>query len=140
MRTKPLTDIPELDNSKCVTANGDDLNCLGYTDANFKFQGHIDCNSKFLVVPKSRCDSVLIGTQFMSLLDGKDMENNDGYLVKNLMNNYNIIWSSKRICKLAKSSTKLDTAYLRVKPAFFARTVLLTQTDKAESIKWTYWL
>ena len=141
MRAKPLTDIPELKNSKFVTANGDDLNFLGYTDANVKFQGNIYCNSTFLVVPTSRCNSVLIGTNILSLLDGKDMENDDGYLASavkianNLLNNYNIVRSSKRICKIAKSSTKLDTAYLRVKSALFARTVLLTPTDKASSIK-----
>ena len=143
MRAKPLTDIPELKNSKFVTANGDDLNFLGYTDANVKFQGNICCNSTFLVVPTSRCNSGLIGTNILSLLDGKDMENDDGYLASavkianNLLNKYNIVRSSKRICKIAKSSTKLDTTYLRAKPALFARTVLLTPTDKASSIKGT---
>ena len=83
-------------------------------------------------------------TNILSLLDGKDMENDDGYLASavkianNLLNNYNIVRSSKRICKIAKSSTKLDTAYLRVKPALLARTVLLTPTDKASSINGTY--
>ena len=141
MRANPLTDIPELKNSKFVTANGDDLNFLGYTDANVKFQGNIYCNSTFLVVPTSRCNSVLIRTNILSLLDGKDMENGDGYfasavkIVDNLLNNYNIVWSSKRICKIAKSLTKLDTVYLWVKLVLFARTVLLTPTDKASSIK-----
>ena len=37
MRVKPLTDIPELKNSKFLTANGDDLSFLGYTDANVRF-------------------------------------------------------------------------------------------------------
>ena len=143
MRAKPLTDIPELKNSKFVTANGDDLNFLGYTDANVKFQGNIYCNSTFLVVPNSFCNSVLIGTNILFLLDGKDMENDDRYLASavkianNLLNNYNIVRSSKRICKIAKSSTTLDTAYLRVKLTLFARTVLLTPTDKASSIKGT---
>ena len=54
MRAKLLTDILELNNSKFVTANGDDLNFWGYTDANVKFQGNIDSNSTFLVVPQSR--------------------------------------------------------------------------------------
>ena len=53
MRAKPLTDIPELNNSKFVTANGDDLNFLGYTDENVKFQGNIDI-STFRVVLKPR--------------------------------------------------------------------------------------
>ena len=137
MRAKPITDIPELKNSKCVTANGDDLNFLGYTDANFKFQGNIYCNSTFLVVPTLRCNSVLIGTTISSLLDGMDMENDDGYLASAVKIANNFVRSSKRICKIAKSSTKLDIAYLRVKPALFARTVLLTPTDKASSIKET---
>ena len=144
MQAKPLTYIPELNNSKFVTANGDDLNFLGYTDANVKFKGNIFCNSTFLVVPKSRYNSVLIGTNMVSPLDGKDMENDDGYIASavkitnNLLNNYNIVRSSKRICKIAKSSTKFDTTYLRVKPALFTQTVLLTPTDKASSIKGTY--
>ena len=126
-----------------MTANGDNLNFLGYTDANVKFHGNIYCNLTFLVIPKSRCHSVLIGTNILSLLDGKDMENDDGYLASavkiasKLLSNYNVVRSSKRICKITKSSTKLDTAYLRVKPALFARTVLLTPTDKASAIKGT---
>ena len=51
MRSKPLTYIPVLNNSKFVTANSDDLNLFGYTDANVKFHRHIDCNLTFLIVP-----------------------------------------------------------------------------------------
>ena len=65
-----------------MTANGDDLSFLGYTDANVKFQENIYCNSTFLVVPTSRCNSVKIVNIDKEKLSKEELQHAHNLLLK----------------------------------------------------------
>ena len=135
---KPISELGGSSNSvNFVTANGDSLNYLGYISSTVVFPSlKTQFDSIFLVIPTVNKDHVLIGTNILQFLEPLDFSVKDSLykaciITHRLVNQFNPARSVNRITKIEKNSINFEKGILRVKPANFNRTVLLTPSDKS---------
>ena len=93
----------------------------------------------FLVIPSTQDDHVLLGTNILALLKPFLTEKNNVvsqavYTADKLLNNFHTVRSGKQKIKLENQSINFCTAYLKVTPARFDRSVMLTPTDNTLDI------
>ena len=140
---KPLSDLSadsDISRLSFVTANGDNLDYLGYVSASMTLPSvNTLFDALLLVIPDTGHDHVLLGTNILQLLDPDEISN--GVLskavsyVNKLCSDFNLVRSNLVRTKFNKHSINFGTGKLRVKPAKFVRTVMLSPTEKARSVK-----
>ena len=139
---RPLSDLydPSLPEVSFSTADGSKLSYLGYVPSRIYFSSiDKELDSIFLVIPDNKEDSILIGTNILQLLHTFDFPESN-YLCKavklahSLLNDFKLVRSGKCVTKIKNNTLNFCNTILNVKPAYFARTVVLSPTSSALSL------
>ena len=139
---KPLSELSGdcKHNIEFVTASGDTLPYLGYISVQVNIPTIATVfETLFLVIPSTQDDHVLLGTNILALLKPFLTEKNNVvsqavYTADKLLNNFHTVRSGKQKIKLENQSINFCTANLKVMPARFDRSVMLTPTDNTLDI------
>ena len=136
LQVQPMSDLGEVETS-FTTANGDSLDYVGFVAVDVRIPsvpGVYDCI--LLVIPSQDYEHVLLGTNILMLLDEgtiKDKSLLRSTRVARKLANFNTVRTDVKTI-LKKNTVNLCTGKLRVKSAPFARTVMLTPTERAKNI------
>ncbi len=140
----PLSELHISDpesNANFITANGESLEFVGYVKVMFHFAGHSQkCETVFFVVPNTRNPCILIGTNILSVMNKTNFSKGSNLekavtLTDELMNSFNIVRSDNKWNNINRNTVHFLNGRLRVKPASFKRTVMLTPTKSAEDMQ-----